>query len=76
MSGAAKGTMGSLQAATGATLRNEGMQKKGLDKMQEEDERLGAKRGVMPVGTGQRETKTETKAPGAGAGVEGNVPGL
>jgi len=67
MSGAAKGTMGSLQAATGATLRNEEMQKKGLDKMQEEDERLGAKRGVMPVGTGQR----ETRAPGAGAGLQG-----
>lgn len=55
--GMAKGTVGSLQAATGATFRNKDMEQKGLNKMQEEDERLGAKRGVMPVGSGQRETK-------------------
>lgn len=55
--GMAKGATGSLQAAAGATIRNKEMEQKGLDKMSEEDERLGAKRGVMPVGSGQRETK-------------------
>jgi len=59
VAGAATGTVGSLQAATGAAVRNDGMERKGLDKMQGEDERLGAKRGVMPVGTGQRETKED-----------------
>lgn len=59
IAGAAKGTMGSLQAATGAAVRNEGMEKKGLEKMQGEDERLGAKRGVMPVGTGRREGRED-----------------
>lgn len=48
--------MGSLQGATGAMLRNKDMEEKGLEKMQQEDERLAAKKGVMPVGSGQRET--------------------
>jgi len=68
IAGAASGTLGSLQAAAGATLRNEAMQNKGLEKMQSEDERLGAKRGVMPVGTGQRETKTEAETGPAAEG--------
>ncbi|KAI0839502.1 hypothetical protein F5Y06DRAFT_265592 [Hypoxylon sp. FL0890] len=59
VSGAISGTVGSMQAATGAMLRNKEMEEKGLAKMQEEDERLGAKRGVMPVGSGQRHTKGE-----------------
>ncbi|KAI2602722.1 hypothetical protein GGR54DRAFT_623103 [Hypoxylon sp. NC1633] len=54
--GAISGSVGSLQAATGAMLRNKGMEEKGRAKMQEEDERLGAKRGVMPMGSGQRHT--------------------
>ncbi|KAJ9654924.1 hypothetical protein H2198_006106 [Neophaeococcomyces mojaviensis] len=54
--GAVKGTVGSLQGATGAMLRNKGMEEKGLEKMHQEDERLGAKAGVMPVGSGTRET--------------------
>ncbi|KAK5072154.1 hypothetical protein LTR51_006639 [Lithohypha guttulata] len=58
LAGAVKGTVGSLQATTGTVTRNKEMEQKGLDKMQEEDERLGAKRGVMPVGSGQRMTKT------------------
>lgn len=53
--GAISGTVGGLQAATGAAIRNKGMEEKGLEKMQEEDERLGAKRGVMPVGSDRRE---------------------
>ncbi|KAI6080906.1 hypothetical protein F4821DRAFT_265428 [Hypoxylon rubiginosum] len=56
VSGALKGSVGSLQAATGAALRNKGMEEKGRTKMQEEDERLGAKRGHMPVGSDQRHT--------------------
>ncbi|KAG4218943.1 hypothetical protein PC116_g32577 [Phytophthora cactorum] len=56
VSGAINGTVGSVQAATGAMLRNKEMEEKGRTKMQEEDERLGAKRGVMPVGSGQRHT--------------------
>ncbi|KAI1391894.1 uncharacterized protein F4822DRAFT_388835 [Hypoxylon trugodes] len=56
VSGAISGSVGSLQAATGAMFRNKGMEEKGRTKMQEEDERLGAKRGVMPVGSGQRHT--------------------
>ncbi|KAI1379237.1 hypothetical protein F4677DRAFT_442964 [Hypoxylon crocopeplum] len=55
-SGAISGSVGSMQAATGAVLRNKVMEEKGRTKMQEEDERLGAKRGVMPVGSGQRHT--------------------
>lgn len=53
--GAVRGTMGSLQAATGAALRNKGLEERGLEKMQTEDERLGAKAGVMPVGSSRRE---------------------
>ncbi|OTB04725.1 hypothetical protein M426DRAFT_320585 [Hypoxylon sp. CI-4A] len=60
VSGAISGSVGSLQAATGTMLRNKGMEEKGRTKMQEEDERLGAKRGVMPVGSGQRHTKEDT----------------
>ena len=59
VSGAISGTVGSMQAATGAALRNKGMEEKGLEKMGEEDQRLGAKRGVMPIGTGQRETEKD-----------------
>lgn len=56
LQGAVQGTIGSLQGATGAMLRNKDMEQKGMDKMQQEDERLAAKRGVMPVGSDQRET--------------------
>ncbi|KAI0172703.1 hypothetical protein GGR52DRAFT_418244 [Hypoxylon sp. FL1284] len=62
-SGAVKGTVGSMQAAAGAAIRNHGMEEKGRTKMQEEDERLAAKRGHMPVGSGQRHTTTEGSAP-------------
>ncbi|KAI2780862.1 hypothetical protein F4815DRAFT_444763 [Daldinia loculata] len=55
--GAISGSIGSMQAATGSLLRNKELEEKGMTKMQEEDERLGAKRGVMPVGSGQRHTK-------------------
>ncbi|KAI2464817.1 hypothetical protein F4781DRAFT_411702 [Annulohypoxylon bovei var. microspora] len=60
-SGAVSGSVGSLQAAAGAMLRNKGMEEKGRAKMQTEDERLAVKRGVMPVGSGQRHTTTGTK---------------
>lgn len=56
-SGMVKGSVGSMQAAAGATFRNKNMEQAGLDKMQEEDERLAAKRGVMPVGSDQRVTE-------------------
>lgn len=56
--GAIKGTVGSVQGAVGATIRNKDMEAKGLEKMQEEDQRLGSKRGVMPVGSDQRNTTT------------------
>ncbi|KAI1097755.1 hypothetical protein F4804DRAFT_326639 [Jackrogersella minutella] len=59
--GAISGSIGSVQAATGAMLRNKAMEEKGMFKMQEEDERLGAKRGVMPVGSGQRHTTEQAK---------------
>ncbi|KAI2638016.1 hypothetical protein GGS26DRAFT_546156 [Hypomontagnella submonticulosa] len=59
VSGAISGTVGSMEAATGAMLRNKNLEEKGRTKMQEEDERLGAKRGVMPVGSNQRHTKEE-----------------
>lgn len=65
--GAISGTLGSMQAATGAAIRNKGMEEKGLEKMAEEDQRLGAKRGVMPVGAGQRETTEDA----GGADVSG-----
>ena len=56
--GAINGTVGGLQAAAGATIRNKEMEEKGQEKMHEEDLRLGAKRGVMPVGSEKREAKT------------------
>ncbi|KAI1472591.1 uncharacterized protein F4812DRAFT_18457 [Daldinia caldariorum] len=59
VSGAIHGSIGSVQAAAGSVLRNKAMEEKGRTKMQEEDERLGAKRGVMPVGSGQRHAKGE-----------------
>ncbi|KAK8039963.1 hypothetical protein PG993_008374 [Apiospora rasikravindrae] len=52
--GVAKAT-GSLQAAAGAATNNEKMKQQGLDKMQAEDQRLAAKHGVMPLGSGLRE---------------------
>lgn len=58
--GAVKGTVGSLQASAGTALRNKDMEAKGLEKMQEEDQRLGAKRGVMPVGSDRRNEETDT----------------
>ena len=61
--GAVHGTAGSLQAAAGATIRNKEMEEKGLEKMSEEDHRLAAKRGVQPIGSGQR----HTTAPSEGA---------
>lgn len=57
--GAVSGTLGSLEAAAGAVLGNKQLQEKGLDKMQDEDERLGSKRGVMPVGSGRREHEVD-----------------
>ncbi|XXH02851.1 hypothetical protein Hte_009239 [Hypoxylon texense] len=57
--GALRGTVGSLQAAAGAAVRNGGLEQKGRAKMQEEDERLGAKRGHMPVGSDQRHVEVE-----------------
>lgn len=59
VAGAVKGTVGSLQGAAGTMLRNKDLEEKGLEKMQEEDQRLAAKRGLMPVGSGQRLTKEE-----------------
>ncbi|KAI4861793.1 hypothetical protein F4820DRAFT_451573 [Hypoxylon rubiginosum] len=58
-SGALKGSIGSMQAAAGAATRNKGLEEKGRVKMQEEDERLGAKRGHMPVGSDQRHVEVE-----------------
>ena len=54
--GAASGVVGSMQAATGATIRNKGMEEKGLDKMSEEDQRLAAKKCVPPIGAQSRNT--------------------
>ncbi|KAK6084902.1 Low molecular weight phosphotyrosine protein phosphatase [Seiridium cupressi] len=53
--GAVHTATGSAQAAAGAVTRNEKLQQQGLQKMQEEDQRIGAKHGVMPVGSGLRE---------------------
>jgi hypothetical protein len=47
--------VGSAQAAAGAVTRNESLKEQGLQKMQEEDQRIGTKHGVMPVGSGLRE---------------------
>jgi len=54
VTGAIKGSVGSVQGATGAMLRNKEMEQAGMEKMQAEDERLGAKRGVMPAGSERR----------------------
>ena len=54
--GAINGTIGSIQAAFGNIIRNKKMTQKGLDKMAAEDQRLGAKHGVMPVGSDLRES--------------------
>lgn len=59
LNGAVQGTIGGIQAAAGATFRNKEMEQKGQEKMAEEDQRLGAKRGVMPVGSDQRETTSD-----------------
>ncbi|KAI1409909.1 hypothetical protein F5Y13DRAFT_169208 [Hypoxylon sp. FL1857] len=59
VSGAISGSIGSVQAVTGAVLRNKEMEEKGRAKMEEEDKRLGAKRGVMPVGSQQRQSTKE-----------------
>lgn len=65
LKGAVSGTMGSLQAATGAAMGKKEMEEKGLDKMAQEDERLGAKRGVMPVGADKREGTEDVKGEGS-----------
>lgn len=62
--GAVNGTIGSLQAATGTAIRNKDMESKGLAKMQEEDQRLGAKQGVMPVGSNLREETVDASQAG------------
>ncbi|KAI0024484.1 hypothetical protein F4780DRAFT_603697 [Xylariomycetidae sp. FL0641] len=59
--GAVHGSLGSVQAAAGTAIRNEAMHEKGLAKMQDEDERLAAKRGVFPVGADKRHV-TEDEA--------------
>lgn len=49
------GTIGSAQAATGATIRNKAMEEKGFEKMDAEDARLAAKKGGdAPVGSDKR----------------------
>lgn len=53
--GAVHTATGSVQAAVGAVTRNEKMQHAGLQKMQEEDQRIGTKHGIMPVGSSLRE---------------------
>jgi hypothetical protein len=59
--GAISGSIGSMQAVIGSMTGNKEMKQNGLDKMSAEDQRLGAKHGVMPVGSGLRETKTDAK---------------
>ena len=49
---------GSAQAAAGAAIFNPEMRQAGLEKMQAEDQRLGAKHGRLPVGSGLREKAT------------------
>ncbi|EXJ87710.1 hypothetical protein A1O1_04635 [Capronia coronata CBS 617.96] len=72
--GAAHGVAGSLQAATGTVLRNQGMAEKGFEKMNHEDARLAAKTGKPPVGSDTREETvpvnqaSSVSGPGAGAG--------
>ncbi|KAI1160106.1 hypothetical protein F5B18DRAFT_634105 [Nemania serpens] len=53
--GALHATAGSAQTAAGAVTGSEKLKAQGLQKMQEEDQRLGAKHGVMPVGSELRE---------------------
>ncbi|KAI0186600.1 hypothetical protein EV127DRAFT_328028, partial [Xylaria flabelliformis] len=53
--GALHAMVGSAQTAAGAVTGNEKLKAEGLQKMQEEDKRLGVKHGVMPVGSGLRE---------------------
>ncbi|KAI0556218.1 hypothetical protein F4679DRAFT_578338 [Xylaria curta] len=53
--GALHAVVGSAQTAAGAVTGNEKLKAEGLQKMQEEDRRLGVKHGVMPVGSGLRE---------------------
>lgn len=54
--GAVSGTIGSMEAATGAAIRNKRLEEKGFEKMSEEDHRLGAKKGVPPIGSETRNT--------------------
>lgn len=64
--GAINGTIGSIQAAFGSMIRNKKMTQKGRDKMAAEDQRLGAKHGVMPVGSDLRESAvSENTTPAA-----------
>jgi hypothetical protein len=53
--GALHAVAGSAQTTAGAVAGNEKVKAQGLQKMQEEDQRLGVKHGVMPVGSGLRE---------------------
>ncbi|KAI8630587.1 hypothetical protein F5Y19DRAFT_474381 [Xylariaceae sp. FL1651] len=53
--GALHAAAGSVQTAAGAVTGNEKLKAQGLQTMQEEDQRLGVKHGVMPVGSGLRE---------------------
>ncbi|OCT47062.1 hypothetical protein CLCR_02667 [Cladophialophora carrionii] len=54
LKGMAQGVAGSVQAAVGTTFGQKGMADKGFEKMSEEDARLAAKSGKLPVGTEQR----------------------
>lgn len=58
--GAMHGVTGSMQAATGAAIRNQGMTQAGIDKMNEEDNRLAQKRGSVPTGADKRGDVKET----------------
>ena len=69
--GAIHGTVGSIQGATGAMLRNKGMEEKGMQKMSEEDQRLGAKRGVPPMGSDTRNTTADASDPAAQSALGG-----
>ncbi|KAI8950725.1 hypothetical protein F4801DRAFT_336369 [Xylaria longipes] len=55
LQGALHAAAGSAQGAAGAVTGNEEWKAQGLRKMQDEDQRLGVKHGVMPVGSGLRE---------------------
>lgn len=56
--GAMNMASGSAQAVAGATMFKPEMQQAGLEKMQTEDQRLGAKHGRLPVGSKLREKAT------------------